>query len=206
MMAMPIYNSTSSTTSGGASTVWVNIATTNSTTATTTTSHPMWISSGNSLVASEALPQIIRLDDGRRHSLKFQDGTVIEVQPNGSFAIHDDNAKVIYRANRVRDFNPFLNASDKIEEFIKYCGGVGVRQGDMLGIPLKHFIGWLIIEAARADGEPEPEVLLLPNLRREAKPRCVTCGRFLSPRLRTKNIEFCRTLCFERRFMIASAA
>lgn len=181
--------STSVYTSATSNTIWF----TNST-ASTTTSMPVLVSG---LGAGHGLGREINLNDGRPHTIKFPDGTIIEVKANGSFEIFDDDAKVIYAANRSRDFNPFLNASDKLEDFIRFCGEAGVRQGDVLGIPIKHFIGWLIVEAARADGEPAPKVALLPDLRKAARPHCRTCGRFISPRLPAQKIEFCRPRCFE---------
>ena len=135
--------------------------------------------------------------DGEACVIKLPDDTVIDVKSDGSFDIQDKNAKVIYRANRVRNFNSFINASDKLEDFIKFCGQHGVRKEEMLQLPINLFIGWLILEAAKADKEPEPSIPLLPNLKKYVRPRC-KCGRFISFDFVKKHIEFCGPLCFNK--------
>lgn len=140
------------------------------------------------------VPEIIDLKIGQSKAINFPDGTSIYFKADGSFVIDDANSKVTYKANNIRNFNPFINASDKLEDFIRYCGDVGVRQGDMLGIPIKHFVQWLVIEAARADGESTSEVLALSSY---SQPRCRTCRRFISPKLKANGIEFCRPRCLE---------
>jgi len=135
-------------------------------------------------ITSQTLNEIIRL-------------AKLYTNDNNSIKIKDINAKVIYRANRVRNFNPFINASDKLEEFIRFCGQHGVRKEEMLQLPINLFIGWLILEAAKADQEPEPSIPLLPNLRKHTKPRC-KCGRFISLDFVKKQIAFCSPLCFNK--------
>jgi len=121
------------------------------------------------------------------------DGAKFIVEKNGSYRIEDKNAKVTYRANRFREFNRFLNASDRIEEFIKYCGSFDVSQNEMLDLPLKLFIMWLILEAASADEIP-PEVSDVERLQLEFKkrllPRC-KCGRFISRKKVASGFTFC---------------
>lgn len=95
----------------------------------------------------------IKIRDGQEARIELPDGSVIEVADDGSYVINDRDAKVTYRANRVLDFNSFINASDKLETFIKFCGEIGVRQGEMLDLQIRHFIAWLVVEAAKADGE-----------------------------------------------------
>lgn len=141
------------------------------------------------------------IKDGHGLTIKMPDGGALIVEKNGSYRIDDADSKVIYRANRVRDFNPFLNASDKLEDFIRFCGSVGVTQDEMLQIPIQHFIAWLVIEAAKADGEPEPAMPLLPDL--TAKPRCRSCGRFTSRKLKQARLDFCRPRCFESALALA---
>lgn len=99
------------------------------------------------------IPDNIELEVGHARTIKFPDDTLIDFKDNGSFTIKDKDAKVTYRANRSRDFNPFINASDKLEDFIRFCGDVGVKQKDMLEIPIKSFVQWLVLEAAKADGD-----------------------------------------------------
>jgi hypothetical protein len=135
--------------------------------------------------------------DGEPCTIKLPDGTIIKVESDGSFNIQDKNAKVTYRANRVRDFNTFINASDKLEAFIKFCGQQGIRKEEMLQLPINLFIGWLILEAAKADREPEPSIPLLPNLRKHIRPRC-KCGRFISFDSVKKHVAFCGPLCFNK--------
>lgn len=138
--------------------------------------------------------------DGETATIKMPDGSVIDVQKDGSFTIDDKDSKVIYRANRIRDFNPFINVSDRMEDFIAFCNEHGVRQGELLELPLKLFIGWLVIKAAEADHEPAPDVKLLPDLRQRRQPRCPSCGRFTRIAMRAKRIEFCAPACFSRHF------
>lgn len=141
---------------------------------------------------------VLNVKPGEAATIKLPDGSFIEVLPDGSYSIIDKDAKVTYRANRVRDFNSFINASDKVEAFIRFCGEQGVRQGEMLDLPIHLFIKWLIIEAARADNEPEPDVPLLTDLRKAALPRCRCCGRFISPKKTQKGMFFCSGVCYDR--------
>jgi hypothetical protein len=108
-------------------------------------------------------PPVYKVQDQRPTKLSLPDGTVIDVKSDGSYVINDADAKVVYRASRVHDFNAYLNASDKLEDFIRYCGEQGVRQDEMLSIPVRHFVAWLVVEAALADGEEPPAAL--PDLR-----------------------------------------
>lgn len=141
---------------------------------------------------------VIRVRDGDPALIRLPDGTKIDVKADGSFTMLDEDAQVIYRANRVRDFNPFINASDKIEEFVRFCGDQGVRQDEMLRLPLNLFIAWLVVEAARADQEPDPDVPLLADLRERQRPRCTSCGRFMRHALAQKQIAVCSSRCFDK--------
>ncbi|MDO8683954.1 MAG: hypothetical protein Q7N50_10790 [Armatimonadota bacterium] len=135
--------------------------------------------------------------DGEKATIKLPDGTVIDIERDGSFVLNDKDAKIIYRANRLREFNKFINVSDRLEEFIAFCGQHGVRQGEMLDLPVRLFIGWLAIEAAKADKEPEPDIKLLPDLRKCQTPRCVNCGKFILREMPAMKIEFCAPKCFD---------
>ena len=141
---------------------------------------------------------VIKITDGMAANVKLPDGTVVEVHADGSFEIVDRDAKVTYRANRMREFNRFLNASDQIEGFIKYCGELLISKDDMLNLPLNTFIAWLIVEAAKADAEPEPDVPLLADLRKVRFPRCIQCHKFIPHDYPSKRLEFCKPLCFDR--------
>jgi hypothetical protein len=125
--------------------------------------------------------------------LKLPDGSVLKIDSSGNYKIEDKNAKITYRANNIREFNRFLNASDLIESFIKDLGVVGVKQDQVLNIPIELFINWLIIKSAEQDGENPPDV---PKLEIKLKPRCKHCGRFM-----TKNREkigFCNVDHFSK--------
>lgn len=142
----------------------------------------------------------LQLNPGTEITIGLPDGGKLEVKADGSYAVIDKDAKITYKAHRVREFNPFLNASDKLEEFIRFCGTVGVRQSEVLRLPMELFVSWLIIEAARADKEPEPELPLIPKLKSRARPQCTGCGRFLSRAKQEKRLEFCAPACFEVHF------
>lgn len=181
----------------GTNTSWVNISSTTTTcTQNTAVVCPTAGITNNVPVSVPYIPDHITLGVGKARTITFPDGTVIDFRKDGSFEIFDQYAKKIYSAARCYDFNPFLNASDKLEEFIKFCGSVGVRQGDMLGIPIKSFVQWLVIEAAKADGEEAAALLALPKPD-IGIPRCRTCGRFMSPQLKADRIDFCRPECLE---------
>lgn len=172
------------------------------TSTTTSVSNSVWLTNGTATTTNQQpvpmpmymMPDRIKLNVGHARTITFPDGTIIDFAADGSFKIQDENAKVIYKAARCHDFNPFLNASDKLEEFIQFCGTVGIRQGDMLEIPIRSFVQWLVIEAAKADGDEPKALLELPNY---SIPRCRSCGRFMSPQLKADRIEFCRAECLE---------
>lgn len=76
-----------------------------------------------------------------------------------------------------KDFNKYINASDLLEEFIRYLGTQRVRSNEVLKLPLDLFVKFLIIRACEEDQE-EPNVTLeLPK--RERAPHCLGCGRFM---------------------------
>jgi hypothetical protein len=186
-----------------ASSVWVVV---NSTSATSTTipSQVVLFSGGvgtsyQQQLTPEPLPiddRNIHIPDGLERVIHMPDGTTIEVSADGSFRIFDQDAKVTYRANRIRDFNRYLNVSDRLEEFIAFCGEHGVRSGEMLKLPIDLFIGWLCIKAAETDQEPVPDIKLLPDLRKQRSPQCHECGKFISPAVKAAHIEFCNPGCF----------
>ena len=148
----------------------------------------------------------IKVVDGCSSTIELPDGTIIDIKADGSYTIQDKDAKVVYRASRLRDFNPFINVSDRLEEFIEFCGKQGVKQGEMLELPINLFIGWLVISAAKHDREPEPDIKLLPDLRKHSFPRCIGCGRFIPHTHKIKKLEFCAPVCFDRHYMRQIAA
>jgi hypothetical protein len=95
--------------------------------------------------------------------LKLPDGSVLHVDDLGNYRLDDSNAKVIHQANRMREFNPYVNASDLLASFIRYLGSVGLNRGDAGMIPVVLFINWLVIEAAMQDGDPIPADIVPPE-------------------------------------------
>lgn len=140
----------------------------------------------------------MKIDPGYDAKIKLPDGTILDVKADGSFQILDKDAKITYRANRHREFNRFINASDQVEGFIRFCSEQGISKSDMLELPLNTFIAWLIVEAARADQEAEPDVPLLADLRKIRFPRCIQCQRFIPHAYPRLKLEFCKPLCFDR--------
>lgn len=189
--------------------LWVNGGTASTTTSSTTTSDIYYYVDGTgtgtgtgstSITTNvphvvvrtlESFPEVDRrllrkLEPGRNYDLP--DGSKLNVDMNGNYEVVDLNAKVTYKGNRKREFNPFINASDLLEEFIHDIGQLGVRQCEVLSIPIELFINWLVIRAAEQDGDPIPDV---PQLEAPKKHRCRCCGRFLSNDLKSKKIDFC---------------
>lgn len=187
-MSFRITNATTGSTGG-----W--IVTSNSTwtsSATTTTIDPDNLSFKWNWSAV-GIPD--KIPAGKR-TLELPDGSKLILDDNGNYRIEDKDAKVTYKANRLREFSPHLNASDLLAQFVRYVGSLGVRQGEVLGLPIELFINWLIIEAAQRDDDPVPvdvvrvekHVAVLATCR----PKCLSCGRFI-PRFYHRNrFPFCR--------------
>ena len=137
----------------------------------------------------------IKITPGTALSIELPDGAVLQVLANGSYSILDEQAKVIYKANRVREFNRYLNGSDLLEEFIKFVSKVGpISKAEFFDLPIELFIQWLVIRAAEADGEDHdyaPVIaaipLALPNPNKPHTTRCKCCGRFIHNR----ELTFC---------------
>lgn len=196
-----LYAAGSTATGGTTSTNSYAVITLTGTSATTGSYATTWSDDYGGVSVQDA--RIIghrRVNDGDEAHISLPDGSIIHVDKDGSFTIDDSKSKVIYRANRMRDFNAFINVSDRLEEFIAFCGQHGVRRGEMMELPLHLFIGWLVIQAAKADKEPEPDIKLLPDLRKRVTPRCPSCGRFTLAEMRARRIEFCAPACFDRHY------
>lgn len=131
----------------------------------------------------EIIPK--KLPAGQR-TIELPDGAHLHIDDLGNYRIEDAAAQVTYKANRIREFSPHLNASDMVAKFVEYTRQLGVRQDEVLGLPLELFINWLIIEAAERDQDPVPaDVIPVPQHREllmVVKPKCLACGRFI-PRL-----------------------
>ncbi len=96
------------------------------------------------------------------------------------------------------EFNRYINASDLLEEFIRWLGTQRVRQSEVMALPIDLFIKWLILRACEQDGE-EPNVTLeLPSPRAR---QCAGCGRFLP---KAAAVPFDRPQCAEWYFRRAA--
>jgi len=135
-----------------------------------------WVDPSKILVGKEA------------REVALPDGTKILLDEHGNFSVVDKDAKVTYRANRSRAFNPFVNAGDLLADFIKYLKQKVPRIGskDVAELPLNLFVQWLVMEAAERDGDPvPPDVVPVPKDRlliSRLAPQCrlPTCRRFIS--------------------------
>lgn len=129
--------------------------------------------------------------------VNMPDGSFIEVDAHGNYQLNDDAAKVIYRANRIREFNRYLNASDLLEEFIREVGRLGVRQHQVTEGLFGVFLHWLILRAADQDQEEAPPgvfpVAKHPGLLAAPSkvPRCRQCGRFVKRKAAAAGLPFC---------------
>jgi hypothetical protein len=127
------------------------------------------------------------------------------VLPDGSELVPDgkggcqqvaSDGTVTYRPCYIRNFNRFLNASDLVDEFIRALGTAGMKQDQVLKVPLGPFIHWLIGKAAEADGDPVPaDIPPVSNHPALAPfrlaPKCKLCGKFLPRRLAAGGMFFC---------------
>jgi len=150
------------------------------------------------------VPRNISVDVGQEVNIKLPDGAVLRVAENGAYEVVDKDAKVTHRASNVREFNRYVNASDLIEEFINFLGTFGVRQSEVLKIPIELFINFLIVKAAEADGEKPPveqrrlEVGAKTIGGPSPKPRCRVCGRYIEAKRKALGFAFCSATCAAR--------
>lgn len=214
--------------------------TTSATTATTYLSNCLWGGSGQSLgspttdFASShiypARPEFLSLESAQKLILSsgklivppgkslevfLPDRSILRVTKDGNFKISDENSRVVYRANRLREFNRYINSSDLMEEFIRDLDRIGATSERALQIPIEVFINWLILKAAEADGDPPPagvkpikELISLPVTNGSSSqpaallppprvrmisspPRCRYCGRFINVRGFLAGVDFC---------------
>lgn len=131
---------------------------------------------------------------GQETILKLPDDTHIWLNEKGGYKIYHGDGKITYKANTVREFNRFLNASDLLEQFIRDLGHVGVKQDEVLEIPVGLFINWLIIKSAEQDQEPIPKDV--PSLRQALQSqrkgiKCKCCGKFIPEDKVKLGLTFC---------------
>ena len=133
-------------------------------------------------------------------TMKLPDGSVVKVDALGNFTVCDKDAVVTYRGSNVREFNRHINASDLLEAFIGDLGKLGVKQDEVLGIPIEMFINWLIFQAAEQDGDDAPAdvPLLESSVNPHKHPKCLGCGRFIRKTLVEHKVHFCNPEHHER--------
>lgn len=121
------------------------------------------------------------------------DGAQLKIDDKGNYVLEDKDAKITYLANRIKEFNPYINSSDLLAKFVEYCGSLNLRRQEVLKLPIELFISWLILEASKKDNEaPPPDVVPIPRLIGPTlKPRCLVCKRFISRISAQKKFEFC---------------
>lgn len=136
-------------------------------------------------VAEEA-----RIRRGKEYDLP--DGSTLKIDNNGNYTIDDADAKVVYKANRLREFSPHLNASDMVAAFAKYAAELGVKEKQILQLPIELFVAWLVVEAAERDGDPTPSTINIESQIAIVKhPRCEFCQHYI-PHLHARNrFPFC---------------
>lgn len=101
--------------------------------------------------------------------------TPITTATNGSQATI--NVTLPVQHNGPPAFNKYVNASDMLEEFIRYAGGLGLKTRDIKELPIDLFIKWLVIRACEEDHEEPTIKLSLPTSKQQ--PRCIRCKRFM---------------------------
>jgi len=184
------------TDTGGTSTYETVYVTTSSTgTATASTTFP---DTAPVRVVRSVEYQEVPVKAGRRKvergtTLELPDGSVLHVDHSGNFEVLGHNAKITYKGNQIREFNKYINASDLLEAFIDDLGQAGVKQGEVLAVPIEMFINWLIHKAAEQDGDPVPRgvPLLEADAHKKQHPRCKCCGRFIKKVLANDGMMFC---------------
>lgn len=139
-----------------------------------------------------------KIGPGKRE-LELPDGAKLCIDDLGNYRIEDKDAKVQYKANRVREFSPHLNASDLLAKFVDYLRTLGIKQHQVLQLPVELFVNWLVIEAAERDQDPIPDgverIERRPEVRRllpgPAKPKCLQCGRFIPAVHQQRQFLYC---------------
>jgi hypothetical protein len=131
------------------------------------------------------------------------DGSKVIIGADGGFTIDDKYARRLYKAAKVHDFNPFLNAADLIEEYIQELVPQGIRQDEVLHLEIEKFIFWLVHKAAEKDNDPIPQdIPRLPDLRRiKTLPRCGYCARFIRKAWARAQVNFCSPIHMERKMI-----
>lgn len=194
-----VYGSGSTVTKHNYNTAWTNILLSNG----------QWGNATWEELESAPAPQMIGIADdgridlpkGRQVRMPLGDGSVLYVDKDGNFSVNDKDAKVIYKANRVREFNPYINASDLLIKFMDYVRGLGldIKKDEVMSLDIGLFVNWLIIEAAERDSDPVPQDVVVTQQKRlkgRVSPRCIlsTCRRFIPRVYAAAQFPFCNPL------------
>lgn len=141
---------------------------------------------------------------GKAFVLALPDGSKIGVDQYGNYRIDDKDSKVVYEANRRREFNRYINSADLVADFIRFVGSLGVRQSEVPRLPLALFVNWLVLEAAAKDHDQAPPdvgpVERHPLLLTRVRPRCLLCKRFVRRITAEQGFQFCNPAHAERHF------
>ncbi len=196
-----------------------NWGTSSNTTMNVTWDSYTWDSTDSNLISGQMqqVERIVRGDarvrQGDEAEIALPDGSVLHVDGHGNFRVEDANARVTYRANRNRAFNPYVNAGDLLGRFLQYVQTIpGVRRDDLGTLPIQLFAHWLIIEAAERDGDPVPDDIQAPPesrlLRGQVRPQCElpTCRRFIPKATARKGFRYCNPRHADRHFRTLEAA
>lgn len=144
-------------------------------------------------VDSNGYSGTIKVVAGQDYRIELPDGAILEINADGSYRVIDSTAKITYKANRVREFNRYINASDLLEEFIDFVDNIGgFDKQRFLNLPIETFIQWLVLRAAQADGETVEEDKIAIE-RKVRQSHCRVCGKFVSKKKSSNNIPFCST-------------
>ena len=140
---------------------------------------------------------------GNSAIINMPDGTIIDIDARGNFDINDKDSKVIYKANHIREFNRYVNASDLLEEFIRFLGKeFDIRQNQIMDVPINVFIDWLIIQAAIKDGDNYGDEMKMLTVEATKEKnwycRCKCCGRFIQKKMFKAGLLFCNSICFDK--------
>jgi len=165
---------------------------------------------------------VIQISEGEEHTIELPDGSVLEIDKLGNFKVIDKDAKITYNASRNKAFNPFINASDLMGEFIDFLADRGIDPVSIMNCPVDLFVTWLIWKAAEADGDelaqqvriedhqmfkmlksgqlnnilPQRPALPVPS--RKWTERCRWCGKFISQKKCQCQIFFCEPMHMQR--------
>jgi hypothetical protein len=148
------------------------------------------------------LPRRFEAKRGSEYRIDLGNGEYLEVDADGKVTHHAQSTR-IYEPCRRYEFNPFVNASDIMEEFVEFVAALGVRRQAFLELPLGLFVKYLILRSAEKDGDDLEELGVSPESLRadkalvaSTKPlkwsgRCLRCGRYVKRERVSLGFAFC---------------